>query len=82
VGFEEKPHRPLSDLANAGLYAFSPAVLDLVDGPDPADVGKHLLPRLVGRAKVLDIGDAYLRDIGTLEALTEARASWREGARS
>ena len=80
VGFEEKPVRPLSDLANAGLYAFSREVLDLVDGPEPRDIGTHLLPRLVGRARVVGIGDAYLRDIGTPEALAEARATWREGA--
>jgi mannose-1-phosphate guanylyltransferase len=79
VGFEEKPVRPLSDLANAGLYAFSREVLDLVDGPEPRDIGTHLLPRLVGRARVVGIGDAYLRDIGTPEALAEARATWREG---
>ena len=79
VGFAEKPVRPLSDLANAGLYAFSREVLDLVDGPEPRDIGTHLLPRLVGRARVVGIGDAYLRDIGTPEALAEARATWREG---
>lgn len=82
VGFEEKPARPRSDLANAGLYAFSREILDLVDGPDPCDIGTHLLPRLVGRAQVVSVGDAYLRDIGTLEALAEARATWLEGARS
>ncbi len=80
VGFEEKPARPRSDLANAGMYAFSREVLDLIDAPEPRDIGTHLLPRLVGRARVVGIGDAYLRDIGTPEALTEARATWREGA--
>ncbi len=80
VGFEEKPARPRSDLANAGMYAFSREVLDLVDGPEPCDIGTHLLPRLVGRARVVGVGEAYLRDIGTPEALAEARATWREGA--
>lgn len=80
VGFEEKPVRPRSDLANAGMYAFSREVVGLVEGPEPRDIGTHLLPRLVGRARVVGIGDAYLRDIGTREALAEARATWREGA--
>jgi mannose-1-phosphate guanylyltransferase len=80
VGFEEKPASPRSDLANAGLYAFSTQVLDLVEGPEALDIGTHLLPRLVGRARVVGIGDAYLCDIGTPEALAEARATWREGA--
>ena len=80
VGFEEKPARPRCDLANAGMYAFSSEVLDLLDRPEPTDVGAHLLPRLVGRARVVGIGGAYLRDIGTPEALAEARATWRERA--
>jgi mannose-1-phosphate guanylyltransferase len=80
VGFEEKPADPRSDLANAGLYAFSREVLDLVDGPEPCDIGTHLLPRLVGRAHVVGIGAAYFRDIGTPEALAEAQVTWREGA--
>lgn len=82
VGFEEKPRNPRGDLANAGLYAFSPDVLDLVDAPEPVDIGTHLLPRLVGRAGVLDIGAAYLADIGTPHALAHARSTWREGAHS
>jgi len=80
VGFEEKPARPRSDLANAGMYAFSREVLDLLDRPEPCDVGAHLLPRLVGRARVVGIGGAYLRDIGTPDALAAARATWRERA--
>lgn len=80
AGFEEKPARPRGDLANAGMYAFSLEVLDLVDRPEPSDIGTHLLPRLVGGARVVGIGDAYLRDIGTPEALADARATWREGA--
>jgi mannose-1-phosphate guanylyltransferase len=80
VGFEEKPRHPRGNLANAGLYAFDREVLDLVDGSEPCDIGIHLLPRLVGRARVVDIGTAYLCDIGTPEALAEARSTWREGA--
>lgn len=82
TGFEEKPERPRGDLANAGLYAFDPGVLDLVEGPAPLDIGHHLLPRLVGRARVEDIGAAYFRDIGSPEALASARAEWpRRAAR-
>jgi mannose-1-phosphate guanylyltransferase len=78
VGFEEKPARPYGDLANAGMYAFSREVLDLIHGREPVDIGTHVLPRLVGRARVIGIGAAYLRDIGTPEALAEARITWRE----
>lgn len=80
VGFEEKPARPRGDLANAGMYAFSRDVLDLLVGAEPLDIGRHLLPRLVGRAQVVGMGTASLRDIGTHEALIEERARCRDGA--
>jgi len=80
VAFEEKPTRPRGDLANAGLYAFDPGVLDLVPEGAPVDIGWHLLPRLVGRSRVLDIGDAYFVDIGTPEALEHAETTWPRGA--
>ena len=80
VAFEEKPAHPLGDLANAGLYAFDPRVLDLVTADAPVDIGRHLLPRLVGRSRVLDIGDAFFVDIGTPDSLEHARARWPRGA--
>jgi mannose-1-phosphate guanylyltransferase len=76
VGFEEKPARPRGDRANAGMYAFAPAVIDEITGPNPLDIGFHLLPRLVGRAQAVDLDDSYFIDIGTLEALQRARADW------
>ena len=79
VGFEEKPEHPRSSLANAGMYAFDPDVLGLLP-PDslPLDIGHHLLPRLVGRARALSIGEAYFADIGTPEALASAQLEWHE----
>lgn len=74
VGFEEKPAQPRGDLANAGMYAFSPQVLDLIDGPD---IGYHLLPRLVGRARAVPLDGAYFLDIGTPAALARAQDEWR-----
>jgi mannose-1-phosphate guanylyltransferase len=76
VGFEEKPAHPRSDLANAGIYAFHPAVLDEITGPLPQDIGYHLLPRLVGRAGAVQLDGCYFLDIGTPEALQRARAEW------
>lgn len=76
TSFEEKPSRPRSNLANAGLYAFSPKVLDRIRGPLPRDIGHHLLPDLVGEARGVDVGDAYFRDIGTPQALDEANRDW------
>jgi mannose-1-phosphate guanylyltransferase len=75
TGFTEKPARPVSDLANAGMYAFAPAVLDEIGGPPPRDIGYHLLPRLVGGARVVPV-EGYFRDIGTPEAYRRAREEW------
>ena len=47
VGFVEKPRYPRSDLVNAGMYAFSPSVLDEVDGPPP--LGHRLSPAAAPR---------------------------------
>jgi mannose-1-phosphate guanylyltransferase len=75
VGFVEKPSEPASDLTNAGMYAFHPGVLDEITGPTPNDIGHHLLPRLVGRARAMPV-EGYFRDIGTIEAYRRAREEW------
>lgn len=80
TGFEEKPANPRSDLANAGMYAFSPSVLDFLEGGGPLDIGYDLLPQLVGRARIVDLGDAYLTDIGTPESLARASREWQNRA--
>ena len=80
VGFVEKPAEPRSDLANAGMYAFAPEVLDEIPDSLPRDVGFDLLPRLVGRSRAVSIGDSWFLDIGTPQALERARAEW--GARA
>ena len=75
VGFEEKPANPVSDLVNAGMYAFHPDVLNELSGPPPADIGYDLLPRLVGRAKAMPV-EGYFRDIGTIDAYERAQQEW------
>jgi len=75
VGFEEKPANPVSDLVNAGMYAFHPAVLDELSGRPPCDIGYDLLPRLVGRAKAVPV-ESYFQDIGTIDAYERAQREW------
>jgi mannose-1-phosphate guanylyltransferase len=75
VSFAEKPAEPASNLVNAGLYAFSPAVLNELSGPLPLDIGYHLLPRLVGRSRAVPV-PGYFRDIGTLDSYRLAREEW------
>jgi mannose-1-phosphate guanylyltransferase len=79
VGFVEKPAEPRSDLANAGMYAFHPSVLDLIAGPPPKDIGYDLLPHLVGRARAVTLDGCYFIDIGTPAALRRARNDWQGG---
>jgi len=76
VGFVEKPADPPSDLANAGIYAFHPRVLDEIPEPLPRDIGFDLLPRLVGRASAVALDDCYFLDIGSPAALERARDEW------
>lgn len=78
IGFAEKPAEPVSDLTNAGIYAFHPGVLDEIDGSPPRDIGYHLLPRLVGRAWAVPV-EGYFRDIGTPAAYRRAREDWPAG---
>jgi mannose-1-phosphate guanylyltransferase len=75
IRFTEKPQHPVSDLVNAGIYVFHPSVLDEIQGTPPQDVGYDLLPRLIGRARVMQI-DGYFRDIGTPEAYRRALEEW------
>jgi mannose-1-phosphate guanylyltransferase len=79
IGFTEKPSEPVSDLTNAGIYAFHPSVLDEVDDVPPKDIGYDLLPRLVGRARAVPV-EGYFRDIGTIEAYRLAREEWHARA--
>ena len=74
VGFTEKPENPVSDLVNAGLYAFQPSLLDEIGQP-PKDIGYDLLPGLVGRARIVLVG-GYFRDIGTPDAYRLACEEW------
>ena len=75
TGFTEKPSHPVSDLVNAGMYAFHPSLLDEITGAPPKDIGYDLLPRLVGRARAVLV-EGYFRDIGTPEAYHLARKEW------
>ena len=75
TGFTEKPREPVSDLVNAGMYAFHPDVLEEIDGAPPRDIGYHLLPRLVGRAKAVLV-EGYFRDVGTVDAYERAQQEW------
>lgn len=76
VEFAEKPKRPRSDLANAGMYVASPKLLDYVPRGF-SDLGHDVLPKLVGKMYGDEI-EGYLRDIGTLESYKRAEREWKK----
>src|SRR5262249_59684160 len=77
VGIEEKPERPKSDYAVAGIYVYPPEVFEVVQHLRPSprreleitDVNRHFLEK--GR-----LGDSslegYWTDAGTLDSLVAA----------
>ncbi len=81
VGFEEKPLRPASPWASAGIFVARPPLLERLDeiagehcaAAGALDFGYHVLPRLVarGEAKGYRI-EEYLMDVGTPEGYVEA----------
>lgn len=73
--FVEKPENPSSNLAFAGLMVASPAVFELIPQHTPADIGFHLLPKLVGRMAAYPISE-YLVDIGTYEKYEYVQRTW------
>jgi mannose-1-phosphate guanylyltransferase len=75
IGFEEKPSEPVSDLTNAGIYAFHPSVIEKIGNTSPADIGYDLLPQLVGQARAVLVG-GYFRDVGTVDTYRRAREEW------
>ena len=72
VDFEEKPAKPRSSLANAGILAFKPGVLRSILGPEDHDMARDVLPRCVGRAVGWRI-DGFHYDIGTRRDLDFVR---------
>ena len=72
VSFVEKPERPVSDLANAGLYVVNAAAYREIASMGAFDLGFEVLPRFVGRMRGWVWGGYYL-DIGTRDALEHAQ---------
>jgi len=79
TGFVEKPERPRSDLAAAGIYVADQRMFDFfpegAEGMRPLDLGFHVIPRLVGHMKAYFI-EEFLMDIGTVGAYEKAQMIW------
>lgn len=73
--FEEKPRDPKSGLAFSGVMIATPEFLHEVPSAAPADIGLHVLPKLVGRMRAY-VSKEYLVDIGTPEKYEKAQRTW------
>jgi len=81
VKFVEKPAKPESIWANAGIYVASAGIFDYFPpytgepGQSVLDLGYHVLPRLTGKAFGWEV-TGYLRDIGTVASYHQALQEW------
>lgn len=73
--FTEKPADARSNLAFAGIMVARQQIFELIPEERPADIGFHLLPKLVGRMAGMKV-DGSLLDIGTMENYRAAQAEW------
>lgn len=82
TGFLEKPEKPRSDLAAAGIYIANQTIFQFFPEQEstaspPLDLGFHIIPRLVGKMKAYFIQE-FLMDIGTPESYEKVQTLWTE----
>lgn len=74
--FVEKPPVAFTDLANAGVYAMSPRVLDAIPETGFCDFGRDVFPALLAAGEPLygHVLDGYVMDIGSPQKYERAKA--------
>ena len=82
-GFQEKPEpeEALSDLANCGIYCFSPEIFDYFPDRDPVDWAQDVFPALLDNDVPFHVHeiDSYWNDVGSLEELRQGTFDLMEG---
>jgi mannose-1-phosphate guanylyltransferase/mannose-1-phosphate guanylyltransferase/phosphomannomutase len=82
-GFQEKPDpaEALSDLANCGIYCFSPEIFDHFPAEDPVDWAGDVFPALLEHDVPFHVHeiDAYWNDVGSIEELRQGAIDAVEG---
>ncbi len=73
--FEEKPAKPKSDLANAGVYLARRGIRRFLPARGYADLAKDVLPHLLGEMRGFPI-EGFVLDVGTPENYQEALREW------
>ncbi|GAC1498920.1 MAG: hypothetical protein NVS1B14_02110 [Vulcanimicrobiaceae bacterium] len=84
VEFQEKPARGTerSNLANTGIYVFTPEILTRISAGEFVDFGKDVFPALQTQGERFygfDAGDAYWCDIGTIAEYRRASFDVADG---
>jgi mannose-1-phosphate guanylyltransferase len=79
VGFEEKPKRPLTDLAFAGIMLSNQSLIHYLPDKTVFDLAYDVLPRLIGNVSGY-IMTEYLLDIGNYNKLHQADKDIQSGA--
>ena len=80
TAFEEKPEKPMSNLASMGIYIFNCKTLmerlelDNQDKDSAKDFGKNVIPDMLAAGFAMHAYrfSGYWKDVGTLESLWEA----------
>jgi len=80
VDFQEKPKKPISNLASMGIYIFTYKTLRaelIADAKDPEsehDFGKNIIPKMMAEKKkmVAFTYHGYWKDVGTIASLHQA----------
>jgi len=80
VDFQEKPKKPISNLASMGIYIFTYKTLRaelIADAKDPSsehDFGKNIIPKMMSEKKkmVAFTYHGYWKDVGTIASLHQA----------
>jgi mannose-1-phosphate guanylyltransferase len=82
-GFQEKPDpaEALSDLANCGIYCFSPEIFDFFPARDPVDWADDVFPALLDNDVPFHVHeiDSYWNDVGSLAELRQGTWDALEG---
>jgi len=77
IDFVEKPKKPKSNLANAGIYLARQEIFSFFPNDNKLiDFGVDILPKLVNKMYGYLISE-YLIDIGTMENYEKAQKEWK-----
>jgi mannose-1-phosphate guanylyltransferase len=77
TSFAEKPARPKSNRAFAGIMIGTRKFLDAIPDKRGADIAFDVLPRLIGRMRAYTIPE-FVLDIGTLANYEAAQMQWKD----